>query len=128
MSDVEVRASPIEGLGLFAARPFCAGQRIRQINVVREVTPTSPLREELGERATAITPMAGSSYWATRIDTSITVATPMPMCSTRATARSSWPAAILRRARRLPATTTSISRGVPRGPATAVRRGAAAPR
>ncbi|HXY10684.1 MAG TPA: SET domain-containing protein-lysine N-methyltransferase [Terriglobales bacterium] len=51
MSNVEVRASPIEGLGLFAARPFCAGQRIRQINVVREVTPTSPLREELGERA-----------------------------------------------------------------------------
>jgi uncharacterized protein len=51
MSDVEVRASPIEGLGLFAARPFPAGQRIRQINVLREVTPASPLREELGERA-----------------------------------------------------------------------------
>lgn len=51
MSDVEIRASSIEGLGLFAARPFCVGQRIRRINVVREVTPTSPLREELGERA-----------------------------------------------------------------------------
>ena len=51
MSDVEVRASPIAGLGLFAARPFPAGQRIRQINVLREVTPASPLREELGERA-----------------------------------------------------------------------------
>jgi len=51
MSDVEIRRSAIEGLGLFAARPFCAGQRIRQINVVREITPTSPLREELGERA-----------------------------------------------------------------------------
>ena len=51
MSDVEIRRSPIEGLGLFAARSFCARQRIRQINVVREITPTSPLREELGERA-----------------------------------------------------------------------------
>ena len=51
MNDVEVGASSVEGLGLFAARPFCAGQRIRQINVVREVTPTSPLRKELGERA-----------------------------------------------------------------------------
>jgi uncharacterized protein len=51
MSDVETRTSPIEGLGLFATRPFSAGQRIRQINVVREVTPTSPLRIELGERA-----------------------------------------------------------------------------
>ena len=51
MTEVEVRTSSIEGLGLFAARPFSAGQRIRQINVVREVTPASPLREELGERA-----------------------------------------------------------------------------
>jgi uncharacterized protein len=48
--DVEIRTSSIEGLGLFAARPFCAGQCIRQINVVREVTSTTPLREELGER------------------------------------------------------------------------------
>lgn len=48
---VEVRTSSIEGLGLFAARPFSSGQRIRRINVLREVTPTSPLREELGERA-----------------------------------------------------------------------------
>jgi uncharacterized protein len=48
--DVEVRRSPIEGLGLFALRPFVAGQRIRQINIVREVTPDSPLREDLGER------------------------------------------------------------------------------
>ena len=51
MSDVEIGQSSIEGLGLFAVRPFCAGQRIRQINVVREITPTSPLRQELGERA-----------------------------------------------------------------------------
>lgn len=48
---VEVRASAIEGLGVFAARSFRAGQRIREINVVREITPASPLRKELGERA-----------------------------------------------------------------------------
>lgn len=48
---VEVRPSPIEGLGLFAGRRFRSGQRIRRINVVREVTPEAPLREELGERA-----------------------------------------------------------------------------
>jgi len=51
MNDVEIRTSPIEGLGLFVVRPFRDGQRIRQINVVREVTSDSPLREELGERA-----------------------------------------------------------------------------
>ncbi len=50
-NDVEIRTSPIEGLGIFAVRPFRNGQRIRQINVVREVTSDSPLREELGERA-----------------------------------------------------------------------------
>lgn len=51
MSDVVVRPSGIEGLGLFAARAFAAGERIRRIAVVREVTPESPLREDLGERA-----------------------------------------------------------------------------
>jgi SET domain-containing protein len=51
MSDVEIKASSIEGLGQFAARFFRAGERIREINVVREITPSSPLREELGERA-----------------------------------------------------------------------------
>ncbi len=51
MDNVEIRTSSIEGFGVFAVRPFSAGQRIRQINVVREVTPNSPLREELGERA-----------------------------------------------------------------------------
>ena len=50
MCGVEVRTSSIEGRGLFAVRPFSSGQRIRQINVLREVTPASPLREELGER------------------------------------------------------------------------------
>ena len=51
MSDVEVHASPIEGLGLFAARPYCDGERIRRINVAREITAEAPIREDLGERA-----------------------------------------------------------------------------
>jgi len=50
MSHVEVKASLIEGFGLFATSQLSAGKRIRQINVVREITPSSPLREELGER------------------------------------------------------------------------------
>ncbi len=50
LQDVQVRPSPIEGLGLFALRPFVAGERIRQITIVREVTPDAPLREDLGER------------------------------------------------------------------------------
>jgi hypothetical protein len=48
--DVEVKSSTIDGLGLFAIRPFSSGQRIRRINVVREITAEDPLREELGER------------------------------------------------------------------------------
>jgi SET domain-containing protein len=51
MEGVDVRPSPIEGLGLFATRPFDAGARIRQVNVVREITPEHPLRPDLGERA-----------------------------------------------------------------------------
>ncbi len=51
MRDVEVRASVIEGLGVFAVRRFRANERIRRINVVREITSEAPLREELGERA-----------------------------------------------------------------------------
>jgi hypothetical protein len=47
---VEVKSSSIEGLGLFATRSFHSGERIHRINVVREVTPETPLREELGER------------------------------------------------------------------------------
>jgi SET domain-containing protein len=50
-ADVAVGPSGIEGLGLFAVCPFAAGHRIREINVVREITPDAPLREELGERA-----------------------------------------------------------------------------
>jgi SET domain-containing protein len=48
---IEVRNSSIEGLGVFALSSFAPGDRIREINVVREVTPESPLREDLGERA-----------------------------------------------------------------------------
>jgi hypothetical protein len=51
LHDIDVRFSRIEGLGLFALRSFFAGQRIRQLNVIREVTPELPIREELGERA-----------------------------------------------------------------------------
>ncbi len=50
MGEVEVRPSGIEGLGVFALRSFQAGNRIRQVNVVREVTPEAPIREDLGER------------------------------------------------------------------------------
>lgn len=50
MSDVVVRPSGIEGLGIVAARAYAAGERIRRINVVREITATAPLREDLGER------------------------------------------------------------------------------
>ena len=50
MRNVEVRQSAIEGLGIFATRSFPAGERIRRINVVREITPEHPLRVELGER------------------------------------------------------------------------------
>ena len=49
MTDVEVKPSLIEGKGVFAARPLHSGERIRRVNVIREVTPESPLREELGE-------------------------------------------------------------------------------
>ena len=51
LGDVEVRPSGIEGLGVFAVRSFRAGDRIRKVNVVREVTPEAPIREDLGERA-----------------------------------------------------------------------------
>jgi hypothetical protein len=50
MTDVVVRPSKIEGLGVFAARSFRAGERIRHVNVVREITPGTPIRVELGER------------------------------------------------------------------------------
>ncbi len=48
--DVEVRPSPIGGLGVFATRDFEPGERIRRMGIVREITPDAPLREDLGER------------------------------------------------------------------------------
>ncbi len=50
MPDVEARPSRIEGMGIFAARAFAAGERIRRITVVREITAAAPLRADLGER------------------------------------------------------------------------------
>ena len=47
---VEVRQSPIQGLGLFATRAFAPGERVRRVNIVREVTNETPLREVDGER------------------------------------------------------------------------------
>lgn len=49
-STVEVRPSPIEGLGVLALGSFRSGQLIRTVNIVREVTAEAPLRPELGER------------------------------------------------------------------------------
>jgi hypothetical protein len=50
MRNLEVKPSSIEGLGLFAARRFGAGDPITRVNVVREITADAPLRAELGER------------------------------------------------------------------------------
>jgi hypothetical protein len=51
LPQVEVRRSSIEGVGLFALRPSGFGERILSINVVREITPEAPLRDDVGERA-----------------------------------------------------------------------------
>jgi uncharacterized protein len=48
--DVGVKASPVQGLGVFAQRSFAPGELIRCVNVVRQVTGQAPLRPELGER------------------------------------------------------------------------------
>jgi hypothetical protein len=50
MDTVEVRPSRIEGLGVLATSPFRTGDRIRRINIVREVTPDEPIRQDRGER------------------------------------------------------------------------------
>jgi hypothetical protein len=46
---VEVRESRIQGLGLFATRALAAGERIRRVTIVREITNGAPLRPESGE-------------------------------------------------------------------------------
>jgi hypothetical protein len=48
--DVELKPSPIQGLGVFATRSFRAGERVRRVNLVREITHEAPIREEEGER------------------------------------------------------------------------------
>jgi len=48
---VEVRSSAIEGLGVFALEPVAGGDCIRQMKVVREITPQAPLDPDRGERA-----------------------------------------------------------------------------
>jgi hypothetical protein len=50
MENVTVRSSSVEGLGLFTTRSFRAGERIRQVYIVREVTDENPLDEAAGER------------------------------------------------------------------------------
>ncbi len=50
MAEVEVRRSPIEGLGVFACERVPAGARVRTIAIEREVTRETPLRPERGER------------------------------------------------------------------------------
>jgi SET domain-containing protein len=47
---VQVKPSCIEGLGLFSLDPIAAGECIRRISVVRQITPRAPLREDHGER------------------------------------------------------------------------------
>ena len=51
MHDVKAGPSTIEGLGIFAMTAIGAGTHIREVNVIREVTPECPLRPELGELA-----------------------------------------------------------------------------
>jgi len=47
--DVEVRHSDIEGSGVFASRSFTAGETIRVVNIVREITADAPLRPDQDE-------------------------------------------------------------------------------
>ncbi len=57
--DVEVRPSPIEGLGIFALRDFRAGEVILVRDESREVTEALPLRPELGEERRHCDDLAG---------------------------------------------------------------------
>ena len=46
---IEVRKSGIEGLGVFAARPFAADEVVREVEYEREVTREAPIDETRGE-------------------------------------------------------------------------------
>jgi SET domain-containing protein len=50
MVEVEVRNSPIEGLGVFAVSPIREGELIREYNLVREVTSETPIDRSRGEK------------------------------------------------------------------------------
>jgi hypothetical protein len=47
--EVEVRESPIQGRGVFAVAEIPAGERIREYDLVREITAASPIEPERGE-------------------------------------------------------------------------------
>lgn len=59
MPGVRVQQSPIAGLGMFATRPFRAGERILRRNHLREITAEVPLRADLGERPEHTDDIAG---------------------------------------------------------------------
>ena len=50
MQDVVVKESLVQGLGVFAAHDYGSGERVRQVNIVREVTDDAPLQADAGER------------------------------------------------------------------------------
>ena len=50
VTDVEVKESAIQGPGVIAAREFSTGERVRRVNIVREVTEDAPVRQDRGER------------------------------------------------------------------------------
>ncbi len=63
MNGVAVYPSPIEGLGLFATRPFWAGERIRRVNIVREITEDNPCaKTSANASSTAASPMVRCSF------------------------------------------------------------------
>jgi hypothetical protein len=49
MHEVEVRESPIQGRGVFSVSDVPAGAVIREYNLVREITASSPIDPERGE-------------------------------------------------------------------------------
>ena len=57
--DVEVRRSPIEGVGIFALRDYRAGEIILARDESREVTDAHPLRPESGEERRWCDDLAG---------------------------------------------------------------------
>ncbi len=122
-TDVEVKPSGIEGLGIFAGRPVRAGERIRQVHVVREITPESPIRPDLGERQDHCSYPDGKVVLIAFPERHINHSwTPTPGNWTRAPRPFWWRGATSPPAKRSRSTTTSTSRTGRRG-----RAGAALP-